>query len=113
MAEAPEKLYYSISEVAEMVGVKPYVLRFWEKEFPTLKPKKNNAGNRMYQKKEIEFARQIKELLYERGFTIAGARTNLKTERKEARTNPHHPEATVRLVKEIRKDLSDLLKLLT
>jgi DNA-binding transcriptional MerR regulator len=77
----PERLYYSISDVGEMIGVKPYVLRFWEKEFPTLRPKKNRAGNRIYQKKDIQLVEKIRDLLYKDGFTILGARQKLKSER--------------------------------
>jgi DNA-binding transcriptional MerR regulator len=79
---APNKLYYSISEVARIVEVKPYVLRFWEKEFPSLKPKKNRSGNRIYQEKEIELLLGIKRLLYEEGYTIEGARQQIKNNRK-------------------------------
>jgi DNA-binding transcriptional MerR regulator len=81
LTRPPERLYYSISDVADMIDIKPYVLRFWEKEFPSLKPKKNRAGNRTYQKKDIELLRRIKELLYKEGFTIFGARQKLKDER--------------------------------
>ena len=77
----PERLYYSISEVGEMVNVKPYVLRFWEKEFPVLRPKKNRAGNRVYQKKDIELIEDIRDLLYKEGYTILGARHRLKGRR--------------------------------
>lgn len=72
--ELSGKLYYSISEVSGITGIKQYVLRFWEKEFSDLKPKKNRAGNRTYQLKDIELVNRIKNLLYEEGFTIEGAR---------------------------------------
>ena len=77
------KIYHSISEVAEMTGLKPYVLRFWEKEFPFLKPKKNRAGNRSYQQKDIDQINQIKHLLYDEGYTIEGAKSRLKALRYE------------------------------
>jgi len=82
--ESESKLYRSISEVSEMVGVKPHVLRYWESQFSMLRPKKNRAGNRMYRPDEIKLLIQIKELLYQRRFTIAGARRRLLDERKEA-----------------------------
>jgi len=82
----PERLYYSISDVGEMVDVKPYVLRFWEKEFPMLRPKKNRAGNRIYQKKDIQLIEQIRDLLYRDGYTILGARQKLRAERTPDRT---------------------------
>ena len=77
----PSKLYYSISEVAEITGIKAHVLRYWESEFPTLKPKKTRAGARRYRRKDIEEVQAIKSLLYEQGFKIAGARK----QRREAR----------------------------
>jgi DNA-binding transcriptional MerR regulator len=82
-AETEGKLYRSISEVSEMLGVKPHVLRYWETQFGMLRPKKNRAGNRMYRPEELRTLQRIKELLYERRFTIAGARRKLLEERKE------------------------------
>ena len=73
-----EKMYYSIGEVSELIGVKPHVLRYWETQFPILKPKKNRAGNRTYKIKDIKYIIAIKNLLYERGYTIAGARKKLR-----------------------------------
>lgn len=82
--EDQSKLYRSISEVSDMVGVKPHVLRYWETQFSMLRPKKNRAGNRMYRPDEIKMLLHIKELLYQRRFTIAGAKRRLLDERKEA-----------------------------
>jgi DNA-binding transcriptional MerR regulator len=75
--------YRSISEVSEMVGVKAHVLRYWETQFSMLRPRKNRAGNRMYRPEEVRLLLRIKELLYTRRFTIAGARRRLLDERKE------------------------------
>lgn len=72
-----KKLYYRIGEVCEMVGVQPHVLRYWESEFPRLSPPKNRAGQRTYRPKDIEMLLQIRRLLYDDGFTIAGARKKL------------------------------------
>jgi len=72
------KMYYSISEVSEMTNVKPHVLRYWETEFPTLKPKKNRAGNRNYKPKDIQAILVIRDLLYKEKFTINGARKKLQ-----------------------------------
>ena len=72
------KMYYSISEVSEMTGVKAHVLRYWETEFPTLRPKKNRAGNRNYRPKEIKAILVIRDLLYKEKFTISGARKKLQ-----------------------------------
>jgi DNA-binding transcriptional MerR regulator len=82
------KLYRSISEVSDMVGVKPHVLRYWETQFSMLRPKKNRAGNRMYRPDEVRLLLHIKELLYQRRFTIAGARRRLLDERKESPATP-------------------------
>ncbi len=76
------KLYYSISEVAELLNVKAHVLRYWETQFKTLRPRKNRAGNRSYRVKDVKIALRIKKLLYEEGFTIAGARRKLLDERR-------------------------------
>ena len=76
--EAIKKLYYSIGEVSEATDLKQYVLRYWESEFPQLSPAKNRAGNRTYREKDIELANFIKNLLYEKKYTIEGARQKLK-----------------------------------
>jgi DNA-binding transcriptional MerR regulator len=83
-AEEEGKLYRSISEVSDLVGVKPHVLRYWETQFSMLRPRKNRAGNRMYRPDELKVLMRIKELLYERRYTIAGARRTLQAERREA-----------------------------
>ena len=74
-----KKLYYSIGEVAELTALKPYVLRYWETEFPPLKPTKNRAGNRIYNDKDIKVLFHIKYLLYDQKYTIEGARNQLKS----------------------------------
>ncbi|RKZ11552.1 MerR family transcriptional regulator [bacterium] len=78
MSEYPSKLYYSISEVAEITGIKAHVLRYWESEFPTFRPRKTRAGARRYRQKDIDEIEAIKRLLYEEGFKIAGARKQLR-----------------------------------
>src|SRR5271169_4130792 len=77
--EIPDKLYFRIGEVARLAGIKPYVLRFWETEFPSLGPKKSGTGHRLYRRKEVELVLEIKRLLYEKRFTIEGARKFLET----------------------------------
>src|SRR6266478_9721676 len=79
-AEIPDKLYFRIGEVSELVGVEPYVLRFWEGEFPAVGPKKSGTGHRMYRRKEVELLLKIKYLLYEKKYTIEGARRYLHGE---------------------------------
>src|SRR3990167_10599470 len=73
----PDKLYFTISEVSRLCAVKAYVLRYWEQEFPQLKPAKRRGNRRYYQHQDILLVRQIKKLLYENGFTIEGARAQL------------------------------------
>ena len=74
----PNKLYFRIGEVSDLVGVKPYVLRYWESEFPDIKPSKSKSGQRLYKRRDVELLLKIKELLYEERFTINGARKRLK-----------------------------------
>ena len=81
--EIPNKLYFRIGEVCSLLKLEPYVLRFWESEFPSLSPNKGANGRRMYRKRDVEMVVTIKDLLYERGFTIAGARKVLSS-RKDA-----------------------------
>src|SRR5437773_12024246 len=78
----PEKLYFRIGEVARLCRLPAYVLRFWETEFPQLKPVKSNTGQRMYRRKDVDAVLRIKKLLYEEGFTIAGARQQLRSDLK-------------------------------
>jgi DNA-binding transcriptional MerR regulator len=84
MQFVPKKLYYKIGEVCEIVGVEAHVLRFWETEFPALSPPKSKSGQRTYRPKDIELLLQIRKLLYEDGFTIAGARKKLSARRPAA-----------------------------
>src|SRR5450759_4566336 len=72
--EIPDKLYFRIGEVSRLAGIKPYVLRFWETEFPGLGPKKSGTGHRLYRRKDVEMVLEIKRLLYEKRYTIEGAR---------------------------------------
>jgi DNA-binding transcriptional MerR regulator len=107
-----EKMYYSISEVARITRLEAYVLRFWEKEFPMLKPRKNRGGNRIYQKNDIELINRIKHLLYKENFTIEGARNQLRKikptpEKKALVTSAKYQT----MIGEIRKDIEDILKL--
>jgi DNA-binding transcriptional MerR regulator len=76
----PDKLFFKIGEVCDLVGVQAHVLRYWETEFPSLQPQKNRAGQRTYRRKDVEMALRIKQLLYEEGFTIAGAKRKLMSE---------------------------------
>jgi DNA-binding transcriptional MerR regulator len=84
MPKIPDKLFYRINDVAEISGVPPYVLRYWESEFPMLRPERDEKGERRYRKSDIELILQIKQLVYEQKFTLAGARQQLKALRKGA-----------------------------
>jgi len=110
----PDKLYFRIGEVAELCDLPAYVLRFWETEFPHLKPVKSNTGQRMYRHKDVEGVLRIKRLLYEEGFTIAGARQQLRVEaRTDKKQTPlPFPERPSDL-KYIRQGLKDILGLLS
>ena len=79
----PDKLFFKIGEVAELAGVEQHVLRYWEEEIESLKPKKNKSGQRLYQKKDVEQVFEIKQLLYAEKFTVAGARKKMKQNKKK------------------------------
>lgn len=79
-ARVQKRLYYKIGEACKALGIQPYVLRYWETEFPALSPNKSRSGQRVYSEKELEIIRRIKELLYEEGYTIAGAKKKLEAE---------------------------------
>ena len=79
----PEKIYFKIGEVCELVGVQAHVLRYWETEFPMLSPQKNNSGQRSYRRRDVEIALRIKKLLYNEMFTIAGAKKKMQAEQRE------------------------------
>src|SRR5258706_12111286 len=87
----PDKLYFRIGEVASLCRLPAYVLRFWETEFPQLKPVKSSTGQRMYRKRDVENVLRIKQLLYEQGFTISGARQHLRSETKSDTTQAAIP----------------------
>jgi len=89
----PEKIYFKIGEVCDLVGVQPHVLRYWETEFPMLSPQKNRSGQRSYRRRDVEMALRIKELLYDEMFTIAGAKKKLQLELREtSKLKIVHPE---------------------
>jgi DNA-binding transcriptional MerR regulator len=111
----PEKLYFRIGEVARLCRLPAYVLRFWETEFPQLKPIKSSTGQRMYRRKDVESVLRIKKLLYEEGFTIAGARQQLRSEVKpDKRQSPlPFPADHGRDLRAIRHELQAILAMLS
>ena len=111
----PDKLYFRIGEVADLCRLPAYVLRFWESEFPQLKPVKSSTGQRMYRRKDVESVLRIKELLYEQGFTIAGARQQFRSESQEQKKQhplpfPSHKPAELA---HIRHGLQEILGILS
>jgi len=110
----PDKLYFRIGEVASLCHLPAYVLRFWESEFPQLKPVKSSTGQRMYRKRDVENVLRIKQLLYEQGFTISGARQQLRTETKSDKTQtaipfPSQSNSELQHIKQGLRDILDLL----
>jgi DNA-binding transcriptional MerR regulator len=83
--EIPEKRYFRIGEVSTITGIEPYVLRYWETEFPKINPARSRSGQRLYKRHDIEIILQIKDLLYDKKFTIAGAKRYLQQRRKESK----------------------------
>ena len=115
--EIPDKLYFKIGEVSELLGVEAYVLRYWETEFPVLSPKKSGTGHRLYRRKDVELLLRIKHLLYDQRFTIEGARQSLHSEARA----PKPVRAPKRIQAElfsddplpdIRRELREILELL-
>ena len=103
----PGKRYFTIGEVSELCAVKPHVLRYWEQEFPHLKPVKRRGNRRYYQRQDVIIIRQIRSLLYSEGFTIGGARQKLTG--NEARTDLSQSQ---QIIRQVRTELEDVLRLL-
>jgi DNA-binding transcriptional MerR regulator len=121
--EIPDKLYFRIGEVSRLAGIKPYVLRFWETEFSTLGPKKSGKGHRLYRRKDVELVLEIKRLLYDKRYTIEGARKYLDSQSREAAHKPSSAKAirpqtklfsdSAPAIEAIRKELTEILQLLS
>ncbi|MBM4191886.1 MAG: MerR family transcriptional regulator [Gammaproteobacteria bacterium] len=103
----PGKRYFAIGEVAELCRVKTHVLRYWEQEFPQLKPAKRRGNRRYYQRQDVIVIRQIRALLYDQGFTIGGARNKLQGE--EAQIDASHSQ---QIVRQVRLELEEILRIL-
>jgi DNA-binding transcriptional MerR regulator len=123
--EIPDKLYFRIGEVSRLAGIKPYVLRFWETEFPSLGPKKSGKGHRLYRRKDVELVLEIKRLLYEKRYTIEGARKFLDSRGRDGTAKA--PDTTAKVpsrsqgdlfqnhahaLDAVRKELTEILDLL-
>lgn len=112
----PDKLYFRIGEVARLCRLPAYVLRFWETEFPQLKPTKSSTGQRMYRRRDVEHVARIKKLLYDEGYTIAGARQQLKADGRAARSQtglPFPAALPVADLKRVRQGLQEVLSILS
>ena len=120
----PNRLFFRIGDVADLAGLEAYVLRYWETEFPSLRPKKTSNGQRQYRRKDVEVVLEIKRLLYDDGYTIAGARKALKDKQKSKKNRaaakpraaqaalfgePHDHSEPIEMIK---KDLKEILTLL-
>jgi DNA-binding transcriptional MerR regulator len=122
--QIPNKLFFKIGEVCEITDTQPYVLRYWESEFPALAPAKNSSGQRIYRRKDIETVLRIKQLLYEEGFTIAGAKKRIEAEiagrgptpqgatPAAAPAGPRDDERLRGALREIREELRQILTVL-
>ncbi|HLK46632.1 MAG TPA: MerR family transcriptional regulator [Bryobacteraceae bacterium] len=114
--EIPDKLFFKIGEVADLLGVEPYVLRYWETEFTQLAPKKSGTGHRLYRRKDVELLLRIKHLLYEKRFTIEGARQALQGTGKQSKVRAQKRVQQELFsddrLPEIRRELAEILQLL-
>src|SRR5512141_1881942 len=119
--QIPNKLFFKIGEVCEITDTQPYVLRYWESEFPALAPAKNSSGQRIYRRRDIETVLRIKELLYQEGFTIAGAKKRLETEMGGKSDTPSSQAAAAAspadeqsrtVLRQVRDQLREILTLL-
>src|SRR6202789_2750673 len=121
--EIPDKLYFRIGEVARLCSVAPYVLRFWETEFTRLKPNKSGTGQRLYRRRDVEMALRVKRLLYDEGYTIAGARQAIQAETRSKRNGgqpelalPQQQQATQKAearLHKVRKELREILSIVS
>ena len=103
----PGKRYFTIGEVSELCGVKPHVLRYWEQEFPNLKPVKRRGNRRYYQRHDVLMIRQIRSLLYDQGFTITGARARLEGQQARMEVSISN-----QIVRQVRMELEEVLQIL-
>ena len=109
--EIPDKRYFRIGEVSALTGLETYVLRYWETEFPEIKPVRSRAGQRLYRKQDIETVFEIKEILYDKRFTIAGAKQYLKARHQAAHLGNDDPQPIS--LKQLREELVAIRNLLS
>jgi DNA-binding transcriptional MerR regulator len=104
----PGKRYFTIGEVSDLCAVKPHVLRYWEQEFPQLKPVKRRGNRRYYQRQDVVMIREIRSLLYEQGYTIGGARLQLSDTQQKVT-----PKCDPQMIQQLRMEMEEVLKILT
>jgi DNA-binding transcriptional MerR regulator len=113
----PEKEYFSIGETSRITGVKPYILRYWEREFALLRPLRRTSGHRKFTRRDLENIQRIRELLYDRRFTVEGAKKFLRAETKRGPSQPSleftDASAAVQALKEVKEELSSMLQSLS
>jgi DNA-binding transcriptional MerR regulator len=118
-AEIPDKLYFRIGEVSRLCDLPAYVLRFWESEFPQLKPHKGGTGQRLYRRRDVEAVLHIKSLLYDEGYTISGARQVIKSEQRQKAPQlaldieVASPSGSIQQLRKLRKEMRELLAFLS
>ena len=115
MDSGTEKLYYSISEVCSLTGLKPHVLRYWETAFPILKPSKNQSGNRVYKQEDIELIKLISTLLYEERYTIDGARQKIEemsSQNKQMKLELKAATVSAEIIDSISKEIEEIITIL-
>ena len=114
--QIPDKNFFSIGEASKITGVKPYILRYWESEFKLLRPARRESGHRKYTRNDLELIGEIKELLYEKKFSIAGAKKYLLDERKnkreQLRLDLEKDSAAISALKETKKTIKEIVKIL-
>jgi len=114
--QIPDKNFFSIGEASKITGVKSYILRYWESEFKLLRPARRESGHRKYTRKDLEVIGEIKELLYERRFSIAGAKRHLledkKNKKEQLKLDWGKDSAAISTLKETKKEIKEILKLL-
>ena len=110
----PDKLFFRIGEVADIASVEQHVLRYWEDEFDSLKPEKNQSGQRLYQKKDVELILRIKKLLYDEKYTIAGAQKKLKLKQRSTKqlNINYDVDELIKFKSKLKRDLESILKVL-
>jgi DNA-binding transcriptional MerR regulator len=113
-ASIPDKLFYKIGEVSRLTGIPAYILRYWETEFDVLQPQKSRSGQRLYRRKDLETILRIKQLLYQEGFTIAGAKHKVRNfaDRRESGVDKDRKQEVLRSLRSIKNGLEEIFSIL-